>query len=126
MHVRNFELQKMYLFHPYFQAVQQRIEAFETEEKANREALEQVHAEKESLHKELSENKDQVFKLNDMCISTYTFVPYCPSFPFFCLVSSSYSGADLRAKESEFLKPLAGDCRGDPSPLRTSSGGIPL
>ena len=32
MHVRNFELQKMYLFHPYFQAVQQRIEAFETEE----------------------------------------------------------------------------------------------
>ena len=63
MHVRNFELQKMYLFHPYFQAVQQRIEAFETEEKANREALEQVQAEKESLHKELSENKDQVLQV---------------------------------------------------------------
>ena len=39
-------------------AVQQRIEAFETQEKANREALEQLLAEKESLNKELSESKE--------------------------------------------------------------------
>ena len=39
-------------------AVQQRIETFKTEEKANREALEQLLAEKESLNKELSESKE--------------------------------------------------------------------
>ena len=39
-------------------AVHQRIEAFETQEKANREALEQLLAEKESLNKELSDSKE--------------------------------------------------------------------
>ena len=46
-----------------YEAVQQRIEAFEAEKKVDREAHEVALTEKESLHKELSENKDQILQL---------------------------------------------------------------
>ena len=46
-----------------YEAVQQRIEAFEAEKKVDREAHEVTLTEKESLHKELSENKDQILQL---------------------------------------------------------------